>query len=153
MEVQIRNQDEMRTAGVRHVGPYWKIGEAFRRIATWAKERGIPLENNLVGIYYDDPSATPPEQLQSDACIIVPDGMSLEGEPVTEVRVPGGTYAVATHVGSYEGLGQSWGRFMGELLPATGYTPNGVGIEIYLDDCDVTPVEKVRTEMAIPVRK
>lgn len=152
MEIEIRTLPEMRTAAVRHTGPYQEIGTAFGKVAAWAKEHGIPLEGNLVGVYYDDPSSTPPEQLRADACVILPDDIRLDGETLNEVRISGGTYAVATHLGSYETLGESWMRFMGQELPKTGRTPCGPGIEIYIDDCDVTPVEQVRTEIAVPVR-
>jgi AraC family transcriptional regulator len=151
MDVEIRTMPEMRTAAVHHVGPYPEIGKAFGRAAAWAREKGIPFEANFIGIYYDDPSRTPPAELRSDACVRVPESMNLTGEPLSEVRIHGGTYAVATHVGSYEKLGESWMKFYSEGLAKLGKSPIGPGIEIYIDDCDKTPVDQVRTEIAVPV--
>ena len=46
---------------------------------------GLP-HRELVGVYYDDPAVTPPDQLPSDAGVLVEDGVPLP-PPLDEYMV------------------------------------------------------------------
>lgn len=136
----------------RHVGPYHEIGPVFDRLMQWASPLGIPMQG-VLGLYHDDPGTTPPNELRSDAAIVVPAGYEPpagDGSPAV-AEIPAQTYVKGTYKGSYEGLGDAWPEFM-QAISAGGYTPAGTPFEWYVDDCAVTPIEEVRTDLYMPIR-
>lgn len=153
MAVEIKEMPELRVATVRHTGPYNQISEAFERLGEIAGPAGLVSQPGaaMLGIYHDDPDSTPPDQLRSEAALVVPENMPLP-EGVVEQHLPAGRYACALHVGPYEQLGDAWARFMGEWLPASGHRiGNGASYEIYLNDPTNTPKEELRTEIYISI--
>jgi len=70
------------------------------------------------------------------------------------VDVPSGLFAVTLHLGPYDGLGNTWDGLISDWFPASGYEiGKGPSFEVYLDDCRVVPVEQVRTEVCMPIKK
>ncbi len=79
------------------------------------------------------------------------DNAPLPADPdLQEGIFDGGKVAVFTYTGGWEGLGDGWGKVMGELLPESGFALRpGTWFEIYLDDPSVTPSEQLRTEICL----
>lgn len=153
MDVVVKEMPALRVATVRHIGPYNQISQAFQRVGALAGPAGLlaHAEMAMLGIYYDDPETTPPEQLRSDAAVVVPEGVALP-EGLVEQRIPGGRYASTAHVGPYEHLGDAWARFMGEWLPASGNRlGTGASYEIYRNTPGDVPKEQLQTEMFMPL--
>jgi len=65
------------------------------------------------------PETTPPAELRSDAALVVRDGVELPSG-LSEVTLPAGRYAKASHRGAYS-AGDAWARLMGEWLPRSGF--------------------------------
>ncbi|HEV7990718.1 MAG TPA: AraC family transcriptional regulator [Gemmatimonadaceae bacterium] len=153
MQVSIAKYPELRVGTVRHVGPYLQINEAFATLGALAQPARLFEQPGamMVALFHDDPDSVPADQLRSDAAVVVaPDTPLPDG--LTEQRIPAGEYASTMHVGPYTGLGDSWARFMGEWLPASGRRMNGgVSYEVYLNTPMDTPPEKLRTEIRIPL--
>jgi AraC family transcriptional regulator len=125
MDVEIKELPELRVGAVHHVGPYNQIPQAFERLSTLADPiaLGVKPGAGLIAMYHDDPETTPQDELPENAKL--PVGLD-------EQRIPAGRYAVTTHVGPYEELGDAWARFMGEWLPASGHrVRDGASLEIY----------------------
>lgn len=151
MDVEIRKSEPIRLVGIRHVGPYWRIGEAFERLHGWMAAAGHTFGPGYA-LYHDDPGSTPEAEQRSDACVQVAEGFTPEDPAVAVHEIPAGEYAVATYVGGYEGLPEAWGRLFAELLPATGRASSpGVSFEVYIDNCNELPKERLRTELWVPV--
>jgi AraC family transcriptional regulator len=153
MQVEIRSFPELRVGTVRHVGPYMQISEAFARLGQLADPaRLFELPGAMmVALFHDDPDSTPADQLRSDAAVVVPEDVSLP-DGLAEQRIPGGEYASTMHVGPYEQLGDTWARFMGEWLPASGRRlGDGVSYEVYLNTPMTAPREELKTEIRIPL--
>jgi len=147
MNVEIREIPGFHTLAMRHTGPYWQIGATFQRLAQWAAENGVPYHGSLAA-YYDNPESTPAAELRSDACLVVAEGVVAPDDSVVALDIKGGRYAVTTHNGPYSNLGDTWGRFFGEWFPSSGYTMGSEpSFELYLNSCDVTPPEDLRTEI------
>jgi len=153
MQVEIRQYPALRVGTVRHIGPYLQINHAFARLGELAAPARL-FERpgaQMVALFYDDPDTTPAEQLRSDAAVVVAPDVELPNG-LTEQCIAAGDYASTTHVGPYETLGDTWARFMGEWLPASGRRiGDGVSYEVYHNTPMDTPKEQLRTEIRIPL--
>ncbi len=153
MKVEIRELPSRKAVCMAHKGPYFRIGETFRKLRNWRAENGIDAGMDI-GLYYDDPSATPPDELRSDAGAIVADDFAIQDPRVHIVDVVGGAHAVYAHVGPYDGISNSWMEMYSKWLPASGYTfGDGVCFEMYVDDCDKVPQDDLRTDLCLPVKR
>lgn len=153
LQVDIAEQPARRLATVRHVGPYNQIGRAFAHIGQILGPLMAELADRgaLIALYHDDPSRVAPEQLRSDAAMVVPDDFVLPPELV-EQHLPAGRYASTVHVGPYEQLGEVWQRFMGEWLPASGQcAAASPAVETYLNNPETTLRAEWRTRLSIPL--
>ena len=142
----------MRLACIRHTGPYWEIGKAFGELDAWARERGI-RDTLLVGLYYDDPRTTAPEQLGSDAAVVLPDHVQTVDGATTLQEVPAQTCAVARHVGSYAGLPQAWGDLHDEIGRRGYRLACAPSMEIYRNNCADTPEDQLVTDLCVPLER
>jgi AraC family transcriptional regulator len=153
MQVEIRKYPALRVGTVRHIGPYLQINHAFARLGELAAPARL-FERpgaQMVALFYDDPDTTPADQLRSDAGVVVAPDVELPNG-LTERCIAAGDYASTTHVGPYETLGDTWARFMGEWLPASGRRiGDGVSYEVYHNTPMDTPKEQLRTEIRIPL--
>ncbi len=119
MKVEVVERPELYLASVRHVGSYMRLNEAFQRLNELVTAAGLSSrDTKLIGIYHDDPSKTPENKLRSDAAITIPTKTKLP-PGLTELKLPAGRYAHATHVGPYTGLGDAWGHVRNEWLPTS----------------------------------
>lgn len=66
---------------------------------------------------------------------------------VIGAALPAGPALAATHLGSYDGLGEAWGR----LTETADVTPTGDWIEVYVSDPSDSPAA-LRTDLLMPVR-
>jgi AraC family transcriptional regulator len=153
MDVEIKNMPERRVGTVRHIGPYNQIAEAFGRLGEIAGPAGLFARPGaaMIALYHDDPDSTPADQLRSDAAVVVPENATLPAG-LSEQRLAAGRYASTVYVGPYERLGDTWARFLGEWLPASGHRLNdGVSYEVYINNPMTTPKDQLRTEIYVPV--
>lgn len=150
MSVEIRPVPAMRLAGVRHLGPYWEIGEAFARLRAWAEQAGLPPAA-LVGVYYDNPREVPVEQLRSDACLEIGPDVVVDDPAVSVIELPAGECAYLRHVGPYAGLPAAWGELIAGIRTLGRTIRAAPSFEIYVNDCTTVPPEEVITDLYEPV--
>lgn len=136
MKVTIKKMSPIRVVSLPHKGPYHTIGQAFGALYGWAGPRGLATQPSL-GIYHDDPHQVPESDLRSEACLILPEGRSVESTELTEMglevkEIPAGDFAMAEYMGSYAGLGGAWDQFISRSLPETGREPTGICYELYV---------------------
>ncbi|HEY1375897.1 MAG TPA: GyrI-like domain-containing protein [Gemmataceae bacterium] len=151
MDVRIETVPPMRVAFIRHVGPYIGVGPTWGRLFAWAGPRGLTRVPRMLGLCHDDPDVTPPDKLRYDACLVVDESVRPEGD-VGVQDVGGGEYAVATHRGPYEALGQTYARLSGEWLPASGRElRSSPPFEVYLNSPQTTAPADLLTEIYLPL--
>lgn len=154
MDVAIKEMPAFRLGAVRHIGSYQQISEAFQRLDTIVASADLApnAQTAMLAVYYDDPESTPAEQLRSDAALSLPDDVELPAG-LSEVRLQAGTYAMTTHVGPYQGLGDTWARLMGEWLPKSGYrvADGALSYERYRNTPQTAAPHELRTELYLPL--
>lgn len=151
-DVTIRMEPERTLLGLRHQGDYMDIGRSFERICAWAGSRGL-LDPGVscLGLYWDDPDATPVDQLRSAACIEGPAEAAADGIDV--FRIPAGRYACLVHTGPYAELPASYRLLYAGWLARSDEEPaDGPCIEDYLNDPRVTPPMEWQTRIMVPLR-
>lgn len=154
MNVEIQESvAPQRVVAMRHTGPYNQIGPVFEKLAAWAGENNVTMVGPALAIFHDDPESVSPDQLRSDACIAVAAGYTPSDPAVQAIDLPGGRYAVATHTGSYEGLGNAWGQLVGQWIPTSGVHIDFERpcYEVYLNDCSVVPEDQLLTHIYEPI--
>jgi AraC family transcriptional regulator len=151
MEVRIEHVEPMRVAFVRHVGPYDQVGTAWERVCTQLGKDGLlGPRAKFIGICYDDPEVTPSERIRYDACITVNDAFVAYDD--VGVQTIGGEYAVATHVGPYTLLGQTYAKLLGQWLPHSGRELRSEpSLEFYLNAPESTDPEDLITDIYAPL--
>lgn len=122
MNVSIKNIAARRLAVLEHHGDPQKVGDSVNRLINWAKAQTInlkPKAGEAFGFAYDDPQTTPAADFRFDLGITVPEQLKLEGE-IIEKRLPAGRYAVATHKGSRNTIGDTVYGLYRDWLPESG---------------------------------
>jgi len=154
MKTDTRTIPALRLAAVPHSGAYNQIGPAFRKLGSLAGPAGLFAHSGAIvmGIYKDDPTTTPVEQLRSAAGVVIPDGVALPNG-LAEERLTAGRFACFTHAGSYDTLPGAWKKVSTELMPASGLRRRrgAPSYERYLNDPSQVPPEQLLTEICIPV--
>lgn len=152
MDIEIRELDPLRVAYVRHIGPYQECGPAWTKLIAWAQPRGMLAGDPIcLGVGHDDPAVTEPSRIRYDACIVVPDGLAVDGGMGVQV-LPGGEHAVTVHRGPYEQLPEVYIDIMGRWLPRMGRrVGRGSPYEIYRNDVRVTAPQDLVTEVRVPL--
>lgn len=156
IEVSIRSREPARVAAIRHTGPYDGVGAAWKALFKWGWRHMLFGKPVTFGLCHDDPDVTPPEQCRYDACLVVKPGVKLRG-PVHELRHPGGTFAVARHLGPYEQMEATYSALFARVVSGpVGGTQYRLGdppsLEVYLNDPRKTAPEDLVTDVWMPVQ-
>lgn len=152
VDVQVHTFPALRVVFMRHRGSYADVGQLWQRLMAWASGQGLlGADPVLYGVCPDDPAVTAEALLRFDACIAVGDGFAATDE-VGVMDLPGGTYAVGLHRGSYARLGATYLDVIGRWFPTSGYEPApDAVIEHYLNDPEQTPEEDLLTEVRVRI--
>lgn len=133
-DVTIRDEPARRLALIAHRGPYIEIGKAFEQAGATVMARGLgPHLGAMLGLYFDDPDATPEAELRSAAGFEIAEEAEIAA-PLSETRIPGGKHAVLTHKGPYTGLRTAYTYLFGDWLPKSGEVPRDTPpFELYVN--------------------
>jgi AraC family transcriptional regulator len=145
----------MKVAYVRSVGPYLASAKAaWQKLCSWAiSKRLFEGKSIMIGICHDDPQATPPQKIRYDAAMTFQGNVEPDGD-IGIQELPAGKYAMATHRGPYELLHHSWSSLYEGLRPHSNFIlRNAPCIEIYHNDPQTTPPERLITDIYAPVEE
>jgi AraC family transcriptional regulator len=156
MRVEYRHFPAEMVFYARSAGPYSASSrEAWRLLADWLDQHQARRRvKKAIGFFRDNPRLTAPELLRYDACIPVMFDLDIEPGPgIGRQTLPGGAYAVHTHVGSYEAAGELLSQMHSEVVPkrALSVDYDRPFMAIYLNDPKVTREMHRRTELCVPV--
>jgi AraC family transcriptional regulator len=152
MNVTVKYLKPMRVAFMRHIGPYSEVSHTWDQFMMFLGKEGLlGGGSQFVGICHDDPAVTPPDKIRYDACATV-DGKFRPGGEVGVQVIPGGDYAVMTHFGPYENLGDSYAKLLGQWLPRSGRRLRAAPcFEIYFNAPENTEPEDLVTDIHAPL--
>ena len=152
-EPGITDLPEQRVAVIAMRGPYEQFPEAMHRLFAWIEEAGAEIVGPPGGMYADDPSTVPPEQLSWDVRVpIAPSKPEQPGDDkgVSVMTMPAGRYASVLHKGSYEGIPAAYGLLF-TWLAQEGIQPAAPPMEIFLSDPAEVPEADLITEIRVQV--
>lgn len=152
MQVDYRDMPALRVAAVRHRGPYHQIAEAFGRLGQVAAAAGLQdAPGTMLAVYHDDPAVTPVAELRSEAGLVLGEGTEVP-PGLVELTLPAGRYAVMTHAGPYQFLGEAWAQLRQQVTAAgQRLSPDVPSYEIYRNTPETVPEAKLLTELYLPV--
>ena len=152
-DVDIRDTQPMRLAALKHKGAYTEIGATFDQLSALLSAQNLwPQTRGLAGVYFDEPTGTPADELESCAAVVVGEDFALP-EGLTELRLPAGRHAVLTVEGPYSGLQAGYDHLYGQWFPNSGEEPdNAPPFELYLNTPADTQPANLRTEIHAPLR-
>jgi len=150
MDATIKRTEPMRVAFMRHVGPYHEVGGTWEKLLMFLGKEGlVGGDTQFIGICHDDPAVTPPAKVRYDACATVSGSFQPQGDIGVQI-IPGGDYAVLTHFGPYDKLGESYARLLGQWLPRSGRTLGSTPcFEVYLNSPENTEPEDLVTDLYV----
>jgi AraC family transcriptional regulator len=142
----------LHVAAIRHVGPYEEADEALEKLMRWAASCGLLRASpKLLGAAYDDPTITHPSRLRYDAAIVLPANARV-AKGAARLTLAGGRYAVTTHRGPYETLGDAYKRICGDWMELNGRRPGaGPALEFYRSTPANGKSDGVVTDVCMPL--
>jgi len=149
----------MRLLYIRVVAPYGTSAvydAAWQALVTFAQARGlITPQTEYIGLSFDDPAITQPDDCRFYACINVPANADVKAaDKFGVLEVPANQYAVFTLKGPYSGLNALWQHIYLVWLPNSHYTlAKGMPFEKYLNSPDQVAPNELCTELYVPVQK
>ncbi|WP_172299051.1 GyrI-like domain-containing protein [Pseudoruegeria sp. HB172150] len=151
--IDIQTQPARRLAALPHRGDFMNVSNAFEKVMAIFNSRGLwPHAQGMVGVYYDDPEAVPEPELRSHAGLAVDEAAEL-GEPLEEVRLPEGRYAVMHYKGPYPGLKAAYKHLYGVWVPESGEElGDHPPIELYLNSPAEVAPEDLLTDVCVPLK-
>ena len=153
MQVQIKKLEPMRIAFVRHTGPYNECGSAWEKLSMQLGMDGLLAgDARFIGLCHDDPDVTPADKIRYDACCTIGDDFQPHGD-IGVTLIDGGEYAMTTHFGPFEQIGDTYARLFGDWLPRSGSELRAAPcLEIYLTDPENTEPEDYVTDIFAPLQ-
>lgn len=121
------------------------MGDAFSRVYGFMGERGIRPAQPPVSVYY----TYDPDTIEFRAGFLASgdDAKKAAGDVKADVT-PAGRVVHFVHIGPYATLRESYGVLMG-WLEEEGLKLGAPTWEVYIDDPDKTPEDKLRTEIFV----
>lgn len=157
MNNTVKNIPAMRVACIRRVGAYGPgIGETFQtlfqHIEPFIK---CGAQTLFIAAYYDNATITPPEDCRADACVTIPNDLTLpEGCGLETRELPGGDYAIFMRaIDQLNEFPQAWEEVVTKLLPALGKQKDDRPCyEVYYNCGDSNPLKRWAVDFCIAVK-
>lgn len=150
METRTETIEPMSCLGLKHQGPYYRIGETFGKLMPIVMQAGVKFEMTAAS-YHDDPERTPEDQLRSEALVVVPQGSSVPTGLISET-LDGGNYFVGRYVGPYTSLGAAWNDAFAELAKSNHAMREAPCFELYRNVYGQVPDAELITDLYIPLK-
>ena len=154
MEIEVRELPAQRVAYIRHYGPYGlePTVRTLTRLLRWARSQQLLETGQVLGIPWDNPRFTPPEECCYDACITVPAEFEVSHPMVETQTLAAGTYLVRRCRSVAGDLETPWQEFLAWYGESDWELTEAPCFEVYLDDSHQDPSGDWELELHMPVR-
>lgn len=141
-------------AYVRKIGVYDEktCSEAISKVLHWAYSRNVIAPGKLMLIYWDNPEVTPSYKCRFDACVIIQQDVTPEGD-VFQQKIGGGLYAVFSFELSPEKIQQAWVDSFSWICDAGYETRDTPCFELYHNNAYEHSDGKWIFDICIPLKK
>ena len=153
MKIEERQLEAQRVAYIRHYGAYGlePTVQTLNRLIRWARSRKLLETGRVLGVPWDNPHFTPPEECCYDACITVPPDFEAN-HPMVEVQtLAAGTYLVRTCRSRDGDLETPWQEFLAWYGESDWEMTDAPWFEVYLNDSYQDPSGNWELELHMPV--
>lgn len=157
-EIQLRDLPLVQTAAVRVFRTFHDLSSAFPEFLPRIAGAVIQAGGEIAGAPYARYHATHGETVDVEIGAPVAGPLAsmrpletIERGEVGVSSLPAGRAALTIHTGPYAGLGQAWRR-MEDLMAEGELVAASPGWEAYVDDPELVPPDRLRTEIVIPIR-
>ena len=153
-EVQVEQIEPFRYAALEMIGDYQQHSEAFPKIYELAVSQNLGYAVEVFGIYFNDPSQVPVEQLEWELGFQLAEGQTVK-EPLVEKKWDYAQVATITYAGPFTDEMGSALEALFSWVMSNGYTPAGPKMQKYVG----MPTQNERGEWAgtivsiLPVQK
>lgn len=151
MKAEVKEMPAWHVAYARKMGPYGKATAeaAFGELMRWAGPRGLVGKGPMLGMYWDNPEVTAPEQCRSDACLVVPPGTPVAA-PIALQDIAGGPHLVCEFNVPVTQFGAAWEEAFRRVVDGGLECADRPCYEMYHDDCTGATC---RFDICIPLKK
>lgn len=150
-DVEIRALPPRYYVGIRRVVKQQEIGaacgEILPRMSKWLESRGIAVESPPITVYHSVNRDTGDFDIQPG--FFVGESVEPDGD-ITCGRTAGGDVLTATHIGSYDTLGDTWHAVRARATELNRPVTKS-SWEVYIDDPGEVLPDKLRTQIFVPL--
>jgi AraC family transcriptional regulator len=122
MNIQLVEFATTKVAVLEHRGAPELLNDSVSIFIEWRKASKLsPVATSLtLGVAYDDPKATAPENFRFDICGSIDADVPANAQGVVTRLIPGGRCALVRHLGSRDAMDEKVHYLYGKWLPASG---------------------------------
>lgn len=144
----------------RFFGPLKLVPQRWRSFVDELPDFAWSLATGpCIGLVYDDPRFTPPEQIRYDCCLVISeadigaDATRLARRDLRETRTRPGRYICQPHHGGYVDVGKSYSRLLDHWIATSDYSlTDDPAIEWYETSPTRSPADALEILLMLPVR-
>ncbi len=155
MEVKIVDFDAIKVAAFEHRGAPERLNDSVVKFIEWRKTSGLsPIASSrTLGVAYDNPDTTEPEQFRFDICGEVAAPVPDNPQGVVNKEIPGGRCATVRHFGAHDRIGESAYYLYRDWLPDSGEELRDFPLFFhYLNLLPETPEHELVTDIYLPLK-
>lgn len=155
--ITIKKMPRRKIAYIRVTDSYKEgvVIKAFEKLMTWAKQNKLFAQAQFFGMSIDDPMVTPQDIYRYEACLRVPENISVaETEDIQLMNLPNCQYATTKVSGDIKLVATAISYMYNGWLINSLYEPeHQYGLENFLDKQNICNWNHFDLELCIPVKK
>jgi DNA gyrase inhibitor GyrI len=153
VKIEVEERPETRIACIRHFGEYGLEAtlKTLARLLRWAGPRSLLESGRILGIPWNNPKVTAPEECCYDACVTVSDEFEVNHPIVFVQTLSAGTYLVRTCECRDGDLETPWQEFLAWYEESEWEMTGEACFEVYLNNSCQDATGNWSLELNIPV--